>query len=190
MPPNDRSDDRRVTLEELLSLKRHEKPDARFWSSFDRELERRIVRSVVNRPGWFERVGGGLVALLSPSLPAVFSAVVIAFGVAGLVSFSDSARRGPVEASGQPSAGLTSREPDSVDAVPAPVSPDDGSLLARAEEKHFVIDVLSSQMSGGAATPRLVADYPQRPAFSNAVYVPDQWTPGSTGRVGGTAIVY
>lgn len=39
----------KLTLEELLRMKKSEQPDEMFWRRFDRELEKKIVRSVVSR---------------------------------------------------------------------------------------------------------------------------------------------
>ncbi len=38
---------RKITLEELLRLKRHERPGPEFWLRFDRELNQRVWRSLV-----------------------------------------------------------------------------------------------------------------------------------------------
>ncbi len=41
---------RKITLEELLRLKRHERPGAEFWSRFDRELNEKVWRTLVQPP--------------------------------------------------------------------------------------------------------------------------------------------
>jgi hypothetical protein len=50
--PNDRP---RISLEQLLALKRSERPDPTFWEGFERELHRRQLVSVVSRPAWYTR---------------------------------------------------------------------------------------------------------------------------------------
>ena len=43
----------RVTLENLLRLKRHERPLSEFWEDFDVELKERTLQSVVRKKPWF-----------------------------------------------------------------------------------------------------------------------------------------
>lgn len=45
------------TLEELLKLKRHERPDAQFWAGFDRELRQKQLTALVKRPRWWHSFG-------------------------------------------------------------------------------------------------------------------------------------
>ena len=45
-------DKKTPTLEELLRLKKEERPGADFWRQFDRDLEKKIVQSVVHRDSW------------------------------------------------------------------------------------------------------------------------------------------
>lgn len=53
-PTTNRS--RKITLEELLRLKRHERPGPEYWVRFDRELNEKVWRSLANPPaensGW------------------------------------------------------------------------------------------------------------------------------------------
>lgn len=49
MPENKPLKPEKVTIEKLLTLKRHEKPDGAFWERFDRELHQKTLRSVVRR---------------------------------------------------------------------------------------------------------------------------------------------
>jgi hypothetical protein len=41
---------RKITLEELLRLKRHERPGAEHWARFDRELNEKVWRTLVQPP--------------------------------------------------------------------------------------------------------------------------------------------
>jgi hypothetical protein len=57
MKPNTDTTQKPIQLEQLLRLKRAEKPDDAFWEQFDRELHGRMLRTLVNsesQPGaWF-----------------------------------------------------------------------------------------------------------------------------------------
>ena len=43
----------RVTLEDLLRLKQHERPLDEFWDDFEVEFKERTLRSVVRKKSWF-----------------------------------------------------------------------------------------------------------------------------------------
>jgi hypothetical protein len=47
MSENSPQNDKRVTLEDLLKLKRHERPDPAYWERFQRELHEKTLRSLV-----------------------------------------------------------------------------------------------------------------------------------------------
>lgn len=46
---------RKVTVEQLLKLKRHERPDREFWNRFESELNARRLQALVNKPGILDR---------------------------------------------------------------------------------------------------------------------------------------
>lgn len=50
--PEEKTNRNHPTLEQLLRVKRAESPDDDFWKRFDRDLEKKIVRSVVARQPW------------------------------------------------------------------------------------------------------------------------------------------
>ena len=45
---------KKPSLEDLLRVKKAEKPSDDFWKRFDRDLEKKIVQSVVHRESWAE----------------------------------------------------------------------------------------------------------------------------------------
>jgi len=48
--------EQRIKLEELLRLKRAERPSKDEWRNFDAELKRRLVYRIVNKPSFAERI--------------------------------------------------------------------------------------------------------------------------------------
>lgn len=42
-----------IKIEDLLRLKRAERPDADFWNSFDRELHQRMLQTLVKKDPWY-----------------------------------------------------------------------------------------------------------------------------------------
>lgn len=56
---------REITIEDLLRLKRAERPPAEFWSQFDRQLRAKQLAAIVEKRPWWQRL----------TLPATFSLV-------------------------------------------------------------------------------------------------------------------
>jgi hypothetical protein len=50
---SEHSSDQKLTLEDLLRVKRAERPPADFWTSFDRELRTRQLAAAVEKPRWW-----------------------------------------------------------------------------------------------------------------------------------------
>jgi hypothetical protein len=79
MPETRHTDRPRITLEQLLALKRSERPEPSFWEEFDRELHRRQLASVVARPAWYVRAARGMGVGLRRMAPvALASAAAVA----------------------------------------------------------------------------------------------------------------
>lgn len=49
----------KVSLEELLRMKRCERPDQQFWQGFDRELHQRMLQSLVKKDPWYVQIMRG-----------------------------------------------------------------------------------------------------------------------------------
>ncbi|MBC2604139.1 hypothetical protein [Puniceicoccus vermicola] len=74
-----KDEDKKTSLEDLLRVKRAEKPDDAFWQKFDRDLEKRIVKSVVHRESpvqsvlqWVYHHGKSITAISCVSVGAYF----------------------------------------------------------------------------------------------------------------------
>jgi hypothetical protein len=52
--------DKEVKLEELLRLKRAERPSEAFWNTFDRELHQRMLQTLVKKDPWYVQVLNGI----------------------------------------------------------------------------------------------------------------------------------
>lgn len=64
------------TLEELLQLKRYERPDAQFWAGFERELRQKQLTALVEKPRWWHSFG------------SVGRRVYVPAGAAAMVAFA------------------------------------------------------------------------------------------------------
>jgi hypothetical protein len=81
MPDKKDSEKRTVTLEQLLQLKRSERPQPAFWEEFDRELRRRQLAALVTVKPWHERMAHAALSFLRRSAPVGAAAAALAAGV-------------------------------------------------------------------------------------------------------------
>lgn len=77
-----------ISLEELLRLKREEKPSDAFWDKFDRELEKKRLQAMVTRDPWYIRFLHGTLVRFHPTV-AVGAASAFVLGFLILFSGSD-----------------------------------------------------------------------------------------------------
>lgn len=66
----DRNKSSEVKLEQLLELKKHERPSSEFWESFEKSFERRRLNALVEKPTFSERWIRPLIKLLGVAVPA------------------------------------------------------------------------------------------------------------------------
>ena len=77
--PKTPADDAR--LNELIRLKKSERPDAAFWDQFDRELRNRQLTALVQTRSWRERAGAIALIVLRKSAVFTATASVLALGL-------------------------------------------------------------------------------------------------------------
>ena len=66
----------KITLEEVLRLKRREKPSAEFWEQFDRELRRKTLRALVDEKPWHQKYLTPVFGRLAIALPLAAATVL------------------------------------------------------------------------------------------------------------------
>jgi len=66
-----------VTLEDLLRLKRAERPAAEFWQRFDRELRTKQLAALVERKPWWKRVPQLIAVVARRPMPLGATAVLV-----------------------------------------------------------------------------------------------------------------
>lgn len=86
-PDHENSQETQISLEQLLRLKRHEKPGDAFWEKFDRELEKKRLQAMVTRDPWPVRLFHSMLVYFHPTV-AVGAAS--AFALAFLFVFTQS----------------------------------------------------------------------------------------------------
>ncbi|TVP80550.1 MAG: hypothetical protein EA353_03615 [Puniceicoccaceae bacterium] len=68
----------KVSVEDLLRIKRAERPDTAFWNTFDRELHQRMLQTLVKKDPWYVQVMRGLTGRIGQAAAAAGVAVLIA----------------------------------------------------------------------------------------------------------------
>jgi len=76
--PDERNDRGKPSLDRLLRLKRHERPDDAFWSRFDADLHQRMLQTLVKKEPWHAQILRGLSGRLAVTSAAVGAAALFA----------------------------------------------------------------------------------------------------------------
>lgn len=69
-----------VSLEDLLKIKRCEKPSESFWENFDRELQQKTLQVLVEKPNWAARVSEKIFIYFKPAMAVTSMAVIFSIG--------------------------------------------------------------------------------------------------------------
>ncbi len=138
----------RLTLEQLLQLKRSEQPEAEFWARFERDLKQRQLQALV-KPRRSERILGWLSAGRQPAFAAVGAAVVCLLAAwMAFAPFRTAPLGGEMAAAGEISAGMMGNETIlRAFAEPIPgAEPLPGEAAASpVAESRFIIETLAGQ---------------------------------------------
>ncbi|MFP4165795.1 MAG: hypothetical protein ACLFUF_01355 [Opitutales bacterium] len=76
-------------VEELLRLKRHEKPDAAFWNRFEGELHQRMLQTLVKKDPWYIQITHALSTRVVQTVLAASAAAFLAMVVMRPVTVQD-----------------------------------------------------------------------------------------------------
>jgi len=94
-----------IQVEDLLRLKRHEKPDDAFWGKFDRELHQQMLRTLVKKDPWYIQISRGFSGHFAQSIGVVAAAIALA--VVGVRSTFHSGGEGASTVVAEEPSGLT-----------------------------------------------------------------------------------
>ncbi len=76
----DKNSEKRLVLEDLLKIKRHERPDEAFWDKFDQQLHERTLKKLVYKPSLFSRLSHLFTISMKPAL-SVAALALFAFAI-------------------------------------------------------------------------------------------------------------
>jgi hypothetical protein len=112
----------KVTLEQLLKLKRTERPDAAFWEEFDRELRRRQLASVVATPTWRVRFARSLLVGVRRAVPIGAAATAAVAGFMALQRPTEKVTSTPEETAAMATPAVAPVVAEVAPSLPTPVS--------------------------------------------------------------------
>ena len=74
-----------VSIDDLLRLKRSEKPNRQFWDQFDHELHQRMLQTLVKKESWYLQVWNRLTSIngLTQIAGSIAAAVVVSLFLIG-----------------------------------------------------------------------------------------------------------
>ena len=74
-----------VSIDDLLRLKRSEKPNRQFWDQFDHELHQRMLQTLVKKESWYLQVWNRLTSIngLTQIAGSIAAAVVVSLFLVG-----------------------------------------------------------------------------------------------------------
>ena len=81
MADTNNSHEKEVKVEDLLRLKRAERPGEVFWNSFDRELHQRMLQTLVKKDPWYVQVLRGVSGRIAQTAAVGAAAVFLALMV-------------------------------------------------------------------------------------------------------------
>ena len=81
MADTNNSHEKEVKVEDLLRLKRAERPGEVFWNTFDRELHQRMLQTLVKKDSWYVQVLRGVSGRIAQTAAVGAAAVFLALMV-------------------------------------------------------------------------------------------------------------
>ena len=153
---SDRLDNRKITLEEVLRLKRAERPDPVFWAEFEQQLRAKQLAAIVERRPWWHldllRVSSGISRLRVP----LGATAVLALTIVSVHQFRSSNSVSVLAVPGQE--GVSSDEFVQADPVDLPLgasrstSAYDGTAIVASNLPPKLTDTESTVSSPAAAS--------------------------------------
>ena len=168
-----------VNVEDLLRLKRAERPDEAFWNTFDRELHQRMLQTLVKKDPWYVQLLRGLSGRIAQTATVGAAAAFLAMMVVrpALVD-STQIERSPT---------FAKEEAKTAFSAPVEVAMSDLDTALTPDYKIQAISTSSANSDLGY-TQEYAHDTFQVAAYDSAAYVADADSFAGTGLA--TTLVY
>lgn len=166
-----------IKVEDLLRIKRAERPDGAFWSKFDRELHQRMLQTLVKKDPWYVQVLRGVSGRIAQTTAVGAAAAFLAMMVVR-PAFVDTI---------QPSDAPAFAEAKIISSAPLEVAMSDFDSELTPDYQIEAISARSSSSDLGY-TQEYAHDTFQVAAYDSTAYVTDAASFAGTGLA--TAFVY
>lgn len=150
-----------VKVEDLLRLKRAERPDDRFWDTFDRELHQRMLQTLVKKDPWYLQLMRGVTGRMAQTAAVGAAAAYLAMMVV----------RPALVETALPSGGELAQNQD----IPAATAPIEVAMsdLDEGMVADYQIEAISTESSDLAYTPDYSLDGFEVASYSSDAYSAD-----------------
>jgi len=146
-----RDTERKITVEDLLRLKRAERPPAEFWAAFEAEIRVKQLSAIVSRRPWWDRFSR-VFAMANRHQVSIGAAAAFAMAFAGFRYVSGH----PELANGAPTSVPASATAVAV-AAPVPVRPAPAAAPAVATQRDDVVVATNDAAPAPAPVPVVAA---------------------------------
>lgn len=159
----------KANLEDLLRLKRAERPDPDFWEHFDRELHQRMLQTLVKKDPWFIQVFRGLTGRIAQTVTVGAAVALVALFVIRPVLVESEKGGNSHYASDSSSVAGSVETAQAKSVVPQPSDFD----LASAAEKDYRIEAISGRSEDASYTAEYSLDSFEVATYDREAYMSD-----------------
>lgn len=156
-----------IKVEDLLRLKRSERPDEQFWNQFDRELHQRMLSSLVKKDPWYTQVFRGLTGRIAQAGAVATAAAALAVMVVVRPAMVGIEQESPTQLASNVPAALVDVLPQAIETTSA--------VVAAVGQMDYSIDSISASEATSADVYRHEFDHDRMEvvAFDRSAYSAD-----------------
>jgi hypothetical protein len=172
MADTNNSHEKKVKVEDLLRLKRAERPGEVFWNTFDRELHQRMLQTLVKKDPWYVQVLRGVSGRIAQTAAVGAAAVFLALMVMRPALVDSTRANGANLALQKNALDLVNSAPS----VAAAISDLDSNLIP-----DYQIEAISAQITDSGYANEYSPDIFELASYDRDVYAMDSVSLAGTG---------
>ena len=172
MADTNNSHEKEVKVEDLLRLKRAERPGEVFWNTFDRELHQRMLQTLVKKDPWYVQVLRGVSGRIAQTAAVGAAAVFLALMVMRPALVDSTRANGANLALQKNALDLVNSAPS----VAAAISDLDSNLIP-----DYQIEAISAQITDSGYANEYSPDSFELASYDRDVYAMDSVSLAGTG---------
>ena len=172
MADTNNSHEKEVKVEDLLRLKRAERPGEVFWNSFDRELHQRMLQTLVKKDPWYVQVLRGVSGRIAQTAAVGAAAVFLALMVMRPALVDSTRANGAYSALQKDASDLVNSAP----LVDAAISDLDSNLIP-----DYQVEAISGSITDSGYANEYSPDSFELASYDRDVYAMDSVSLAGTG---------